>query len=169
MKSSVQTAEAPHGRQIFPATVVPGHQVASGNNGDPRFPGGTIRMQMPHFKNLGLDLSACFPGTINVSIAPCCYEVIAPRWTLKRVKWHPTEPEEDFSFFDVDVITGGGQRVTGWIYHPHPETKPEHFQQADVLELLLPHVEGLAYGTRLQLVTDVTQIRIATDDREIGH
>ena len=169
MKSSVPTAEAPPGCQTFPATVVPGHQVASGNNGDPRFPGGTIRMQMPHFKKLGLDLSAFFPGTINVSIAPGCYEVIAPRCTLKRVKWHPTEPEEDFSFFDVEMITGGGQRVTGWIYHPHPETKPEHFQQADVLELLLPHVEGLSYGIRLELITQLTQIRITTEEMESGH
>ncbi len=41
--------------------------------------------------------------------------------------------------------------VSGWIYLPHPDTKPGHFQKPDVLELLLPWTEGLEYGTRLEL------------------
>ena len=41
--------------------------------------------------------------------------------------------------------------MAGLIYFPHPATKPEHFQKPDVLELLLPWSEGLAYGTKIRL------------------
>src|SRR3954463_2473826 len=86
-----------------PATIVRGHRVASGQNGNPRFPGGTIRMQAPHFLARGLDISLFHPGTLNVSIAPYRFRVGKPRCTLPSVKWHPTEPAEDFSFFDATV------------------------------------------------------------------
>lgn len=137
--------------QTVTARVVPGHQVASGQNGNPRFPGGTLRMQDPHFKALGLDLDVYHTGTLNVSIAPSRYRVRRARHTFHDVKWHPTEPAEDFSFFDVRLILPDGGRVDGLIYFPHPDTKPEHFQQPDVLELLLPFVEGLNYGAELIL------------------
>lgn len=158
MKSSVETHAT--GWQTFAATIVPGHQVASGNNRDPRFPGGTIRMQLPHFRERGLDLSAFHAGTINVSIAPLTYQVLGAAKTLRDVRWHPTEPAEDFSFFDAEALTDSGPPVRGFIYYPHPETKPTHFQQPDVLELLLPFVEGLEYGTTLTLRTRESQILI---------
>jgi hypothetical protein len=41
----------------LPATIARGYQVASGANASPRFPGGTLRMQLPFFAALGLDLS----------------------------------------------------------------------------------------------------------------
>lgn len=144
---------------IIEARVVPGHRVASGWNGDPRFPGGTIRMQTPHFAKLGLDLGGFHPATINVSIAPRFYQIVAPRLTFRTVKWHPTEPAEDFSFFDVRVTVPGRDPVSGLIYQPHPETKPEHFQQPDVLELLLPFVDGVAYGDAIQLEVPAAQMR----------
>ena len=53
---------------LLSGKVIRGHGVASGQNGNPRFPGGTIRMQTPAFAARGLDLDAYFPGTINVSI-----------------------------------------------------------------------------------------------------
>lgn len=136
---------------MISATIVQGHRVASGLNGNPRFPGGTVRMQMPFFQALGLDLSGYYPGTLNVSIAPLSYRVVRPRHTFRAVKWHPTEPAEDFSFFDVTVHRESGEPVRGWVYYPHPDTKPEHFQKPDVLELLLPWTDGLSYGTSLHL------------------
>jgi hypothetical protein len=142
------------------ARVVRGHQVASGRNGDPRFPGGTVRMQIPHFRSLGLDLSPFFPGTLNLSIAPCRYRVLKPRLTFKAVKWHPTEPAEVFSFFDVRLLRDEGPPVEGLIYHPHPETKPEHFQQPDVLEFLFPFVDGLAVTSGLRLAIPRDQMLI---------
>ncbi|MDI1312522.1 hypothetical protein [Prosthecobacter sp.] len=136
---------------MIPATIVQGHRVASGLNGNPRFPGGTLRMQLPFFAALGLDLSAFYPGTLNVSIAPLSYRGVKPRHMFRALKWHPEDPAEDFSFFDVTVHREDAEPVRGLIYHPHPETKPVHFQKPDVLELLLPWTEGLGYGTKIRL------------------
>lgn len=144
--------------QIVPARVVPGHRVASGLNGNPRFPGGTLRMQVPHFLARGLDLSSLYPGTVNVSIAPFGYRVVKARHTFAKVKWHPIEPAEDFSFFDVRMVYPDDLSFEGFIYFPHPDTKPEHFQQPDVLELLLPFVGGLHYGADITLQIPATQM-----------
>ncbi len=137
--------------RLVPAVVVRGHRVASGLNGDPRFPGGTIRMQIPHFAALGLDLSAFHPATLNVSLAPLSWRARQPAHTFRAVRWHPTEPAEGFSFFHLRLHRDDGPPVKGWIYLPHPQTKPEHFQSPDVLELLLPWIDGLGYGARVRL------------------
>lgn len=150
----------------FGARVVKGHRVASGLNGNPRFPGGTLRMQMPYFQTLGLDLSAYYIGTVNVSIAPLQYRVLHPRYTFRAVKWHPVEPDEDFSFFDVRVIRDGDEPLSGLIYYPHPETKPEHFQQPDVLELLLPLMEGVHDGLMLNLAVPADQMDVGLQHNE---
>lgn len=133
------------------ATVVPGHRVASGLNGNPLFPGGTLRMQQPFFHALGLDLSGYYPGTLNISLAPLSYNIEQPRLTFHQVHWHPTEPAEDFSFFDVNAFLQDGRQIAGLIYYPHPSTKPTHFQQPDVLELLLPWTAELQYGDEIHL------------------
>ena len=143
---------------MIPATIVQGHRVASGLNGNPRFPGGTMRMQLPFFAALGLDLSSFYPGTLNVSIAPLSYRVVQPKFTFLRVEWHPTEPAEDFSFFDVVVHRDDAALISGLIYFPHPETKPEHFQSPDVLELLLPWTEGFKYGGKVQIEVPCEQM-----------
>jgi hypothetical protein len=119
-------------------------------------------MQEPYFKAMGLDLGAYHPGTLNVSIAPAVYHVRSPRLTFRQVKWHPTEPAEDFSFFDVRLVRPGSDAVSGLIYFPHPDTKPEHFQQPDVLELLMPFVESVGYGAELVL-------EIPEDQMVVGH
>jgi hypothetical protein len=146
------------------ARIVPGHQVASGKNGNPKFPGGTLHMQSAHFAALGLDLSGFYKGTINVAIAPLRYRVVRAPLTFRQVKWHASEPPEDFSFFDVCLLRPNSQPVVGKIYYPHPDTKPTHFQQPDVLELLLPYVQGLVYGEEVQLRVPAVQM-VFEDDR----
>ena len=123
-------------------------------------------MQIPHFLALGLDLRSFHLGTLNVSIAPLCYRVVKARHTFTNVKWHPTEPAEDFSFFDVRVIRPDESPIAGFIYFPHPDTKPEHFQQPDVLELLLPFVKGLHYGMELSLEIPTTQMVIESSTHQ---
>jgi len=146
--------------QIIPARIVPGHRVASGLNGNPRFPGGTLRMQTPHFMTRGFDIGNLYPGTVNVSIAPLGYRVVQARHTFTKVKWHPTEPAEDFSFFDVRVLRPNQMPVAGFIYFPHPDTKPAHFQKPEVLELLLPFMEDLYYGMEMNLEIPSAQMII---------
>jgi hypothetical protein len=145
----------------IPAIIKPGYQVASGANNNPRFPGGTLRMQAPFFAALGLDLSSYHLATLNLSIAPSRYEVVAPRLTFRNVKWHPTEPAEDFSFFDCRIMVPGreSEPVPALIYYPHPETKPEHLQPDDLLEVLAPFIEGLSYGMQILLEVPEEQMR----------
>ncbi|MCC9600786.1 hypothetical protein LOC67_09435 [Stieleria sp. JC731] len=121
-------------------------------------------MQLPFFKQRGLDLSAYFIGTVNVSIAPQIYQIVEPRLTFRDVKWHPIEPAEDFSFFDTRVNCGQGNSVSGLIYFPHPETKPEHFQSPDVLELLLPPVQSINYGDQLVVSVPNDQMRFIDEN-----
>lgn len=117
-------------------------------------------MQSPHFLARGFDLGFYHLGTVNVSLAPCRYRVATARHTFRNVKWHPMEPAEDFSFFDVRLLRPDGQAIAGSIYYPHPETKPEHFQPPDTLELLLPFVEDLSCGMELRLEIPTAQMVI---------
>jgi len=146
--------------QIITARLNQGHRVASGLNGNPYFPGGTLMMQQPHFLARGLDIGVFHRGTLNVSIAPLHYKVVQPRLTFRDVQWHPIDPKEDFSFFDFRLLRPGHEPLAGLIYYPHPDTKPKHFQAPDVLELLLPFVEGLRYGMELTLEIPAEQMLI---------
>ena len=154
------TINSPDGWQSLGGRIVRGYRVVSGMNGDPRFPGGTLRMQTPHFLARGLDLSAFHIGTVNVNIAPRRYRAVTARHTFRAVQWHPTEPAEDFSFFDFRLVRAGAASLAGLIYHPHPETQPEHFQPPDVLELLLPFIAGLDYGGDIRLEIPAAQMII---------
>ena len=62
----------------------------------------------------------------------------------------------------MQLTREGTAPVAGKIYYPHPDTKPEHFQQADVLELLLPYVEGLKYGDEVRLSIPAGQMILET-------
>ena len=149
------------GWQTVPAVIVPGYQVASGTGGNPRFPGGTLRMQAPHFAARGLDLTPFHVGTINVQISPRRYRVEQPRITLRGIRWHPTAAVEDFSFFDVQLLRPEGPALAGLIYYPRPETKPADFKIIPgVLELLLPFVPGLRYGDEVLLAVPAEQMVI---------
>ncbi|MFT5107872.1 MAG: hypothetical protein ACI9UA_003507 [Pseudoalteromonas tetraodonis] len=137
------------------ATVTRGHGVASGQGADPRFPAGTLRLQLPLFADGGLDVSGLHPGTINLDISPASYQIIHSKLTLTKVRWHPDCPAETFSFFDCQL-----EGHPALIYYPHPETKPEHFQSESVLEVLAPKLAGIHYGQTLRLTTDPHQLRI---------
>ena len=134
--------------------VVAGHGVASGRAGDPRFPDGTLGLQWPYFEELGLDLDGIFRGTVNVSVKPLTPRPINAMHTFRKVKWHPDCPAEDFSFFAIQIRVGVSDFKDGYIYWPHPETKPEHFQDPHVVEILAPRLEGVEVGMSAQLSYD---------------
>lgn len=141
-------------------TIIRGHGVASGQGGDARFPGGTIRLQRPAFAAQGLVLDSYFPGTINISIYPHQYVVKQAKHTFRQVKWADNAPPEDFSFFDCRVVLKTDQRINGLIYYPHPETKPEHFQSPDTLEVLTEFVDDLSYGIKVGLELNPEQLLV---------
>jgi hypothetical protein len=101
--------------------VKTGYGVASGQAQNPRFPQGTIEMQKPFFRDRGLDLSAYFAGSINLSIAPCKYEIKQAKYTFKQVKWSPNDPAEDFSFFDCQLSIESNRVFNALIYHPQSD------------------------------------------------
>ncbi|NEO84323.1 MAG: hypothetical protein F6J87_08720 [Spirulina sp. SIO3F2] len=144
----------------IPGIIKPGYQVASGRAADSPYPEGSVVMQMPFFKALGLDLSDCFGGTLNVDIAPQQFTLRQPDYTFRQVEWFSETPPEDFSFVQVR-LTVREQTVAGWIYYPHPETKPAHFQDRSTLEVVAPWVEGVRYGDGV--VLDVSGEAIALE------
>ncbi|MDX2242022.1 MAG: hypothetical protein NW224_15155 [Leptolyngbyaceae cyanobacterium bins.302] len=141
-------------------TVMQGYGVASGRAADPRYPQGTIQMQKPIFAKQGVNLEDYFAGTINVSIQPHQYSIKKSKHTLKNVRWTSGELTEDFSFCDCNLIFSDRPKLKGLIYYPHPETKPEHFQSPDVLEIITYYINGLNYGDRLILELNSAQIEI---------
>ncbi len=134
--------------------VVSGHGVASGAAADPRFPAGTLALQLPVFARLGLDLDGLYHGTLNVSVAPLVPRPQQALSTFRDVKWHPGCPAEDFSFFDIRIAAVEGEPVQAYIYWPHPETKPEHFQDPHVVEILAPRLDDIAEGLPVRFWVD---------------
>jgi hypothetical protein len=128
-----------------------GHGVASGTSPGSPYPTGSISMQAPFFKARGLDLSSCYFGTLNVSIAPARWKIVRPTFLFEKVKWTDLHPPETFSFVPCD-ITYRAVTVHGWLYYPHPETKAAHWQDASVMEIIAPRLEGLAYGEPIELL-----------------
>lgn len=144
----------------LPSVVVAGHGVASGRAKQDQFPGGAIRLQTPVFARLGVDLSSYHPATINVDVSPHRVEVTAPRRRLELVEWMVGYPAETFSFVDMEARVDGRQ-YPALLFYPHPETKPEHFQDPSVLEVLAPYIAGVAVG-------DAVEVRLAADQVEIS-
>lgn len=127
-----------------------GHQVASGRAADSPYPAGTIALQMPFFRALGLDLSPYFLGTLNVSIAPHRFKLLQPDYTFPQVQWIADFAPETFSFLSCKL-----QFQQTWydslVYYPHPETKINHFQDPSILEMIAPPIDGIGYGDTVTL------------------
>lgn len=140
--------------------IVRGHGVASGQAEDPRFPGGTIVLQQPHFENAGLDLSGFHSATLNISIDPKRFEPRRALKTIRNVTWLEECPPEDFSFFNCRITVEDQLPVEGLVYYPHPETKPEHFQSDSTIEVLAPFIEGIEYGMAVVLELKEEEIAI---------
>jgi hypothetical protein len=140
--------------------VVRGHGVASGRSDASPYPAGTIAMQAPVFRQAGLDLSDCWPGTVNLSFAPLDLRLKHPDHCFQQLHWTDLHPPETFSFWRVILITESGQRACGWIYLPHPETKQRHWQSFSTLEVLAPFLHGLAPNSRVEVVDDRSRIAL---------
>ena len=145
---------------LIDAQIIPGYRVASGQAGDSRFPNGTIMKQAPHFADRGLDISPYFSATINVNIAPFQFKILKPSYHFLKVNWSPHMPSEDFYFFDL-IATIGTQHK-GLVYMPDPNTKIDHVQASDTLELLLPKIEGIQYHRPITLRLNDDQLSLST-------
>ncbi len=139
--------------------VKPGYQVASGQSQNSPYEQGTLAMQLPLFKDLGLDLDRFYLGTINVSIAPYTYKLMQPKYTFAQVKWHQDYSAETFSFFPCKILHHDVD-YEGLVYYPHPETKIGHFQDNSILEIITTLIPNLNYGDRLILQVNPQEIKL---------
>jgi len=135
---------------VVAGTVVRGHGVASRAGEGSPYPAGTLEMQIPHFRRLGLNLDRYVPATLNISIVPRRFHLRNPRHTFRGVRWTSLHPPEDFSFSPCRVVFAGAT-YEGLVYHPHPETKARHFQDASTIEVLAAYIPGVTYGSRVEL------------------
>lgn len=136
-----------------------GHRVASGMADDSPYEKGTLEMQLPFFKALGLDISKFYLGTLNIDIAPHTFEVVKPQYTFRNVKWHWDYPTEDFSFSPCELIF---QDTTyeGLVYYPHPETKIGHFQDPSIIEAIALPLPNINYGDQIAIALNPSEIKI---------
>ena len=144
--------------QLISGSIVSGHGVASGCSNDPRFPEGTLSLQWPIFEDLGFNFIGYHRATINISVHPMKPVLVKSLCTFRNVKWHVDCGAEDFSFFKVELLVSGAKSVDGLIYWPHPETKPEHFQDPHVIEVVAPKVEGLSLKDKVSIKVNREQI-----------
>ena len=137
------------------AKLVEGHGVASGKTEDSRFPHGTIAMQMPYFKQRGLELNSFFKGSLNLDVSPYSFDLLEPDYSFSQIKWSQDFPAENFSFYSCSLVLPerGFESIShaGFIYRPHPSTKPGFHQNPNVLEVIAPFIPNLNYGDFLNL------------------
>jgi hypothetical protein len=137
-----------------------GHGVASGTSNESPYPDGTIRMQFPVFKALGLDLSGCYFGTLNLDFAPHEVSLSNPDLLFEKAEWTKLHPPETFSFWRVEIKATEDKVLRGWIYYPHPETKERHWQSPTTLELLAPRLSGVEPGCTISLRDEQRRIKL---------
>ncbi|MBT8206569.1 MAG: hypothetical protein KJO20_14465 [Eudoraea sp.] len=138
--------------------VIQGHAVASGKGKDARYPDGTLRLQAPFFLEGGLDINRFYTGTINLDVSPYTFEIRRPKYFFREIKWSPYIPPENFYFFDL-IAYYQKEVYEGLIYMPDPETKTDHHQHTQLLELLLPELQNLNYGDNLKIRVPNDQLR----------
>jgi hypothetical protein len=137
--------------------VVEGHRVASSPSKD--YPYGAIEKQKPIFKRLGLDLSPYYAATMNISIKPNTFELLAPEYIFQAVRWTDLHPPEDFSFSRCKVRYSQ-QDYEGIVYYPHPETKIRNFQDPSIVEVMAEYIPGISYGSHVELILNTVEVRV---------
>jgi hypothetical protein len=152
--------------QTWQGAVIAGHGVASGRSAGTLinpYPQGSIAMQAPFFKALGLDLSDCFSGTVNLSIQPHTWQLLQADQCFEAVCWTHLHPPETFSFVALQVQWQGAWHA-GWLYYPSPETKAAHFQNSSVMELMFPKLRDLQTGDVLSLRCKASALKLVLSD-----
>jgi len=155
-----------------PCRLGRGHGVASGRSAESPYPGGTIALQTPWFRERGVDLSPYYAGTLNLE-ARGSWSLREPEARIDDLRWTEHHPPETFSFWrcrlrlpvlqpdgtpDAGGLSGAG--IEALIYHPHPETKQAHHQPQSCLEVLAPWLGPLQPGCPVELGVDPRRCRL---------
>lgn len=137
--------------KLVQGQLVRGHQIASGRNPNSPYPAGSIALQIPFFKQRGLDLSDYYSATLNVSVAPKILQWRQPCHQFEQLDWIASIPSETFWFAPCDIVFADVS-YPGWIYYPHPDTKTQHFHDASLVEVICQQkISAIQYGDELSL------------------
>lgn len=139
--------------------VIEGYRVASGASSESPYSAGSITLQVPRFRERGLDLSGYFPATLNIRAACKALDLTNPRYTFRNVVWTDHHGPEDFSFSPCEVEYHDTV-YSGLIYYPHPSTKPGHQHPPNVVEVITKRIEGVEYGHVVTLYVDTSEVAI---------
>jgi len=143
--------------QIINGIVKRGHKIASGEADNSPYPKGSIEMQAPLFKKLGLELDRFYSATLNISINPSTFVMHKPEFTFRNVRWAPGFRPEDFSFSRCS-INYDDLWYEGVVYYPHPETKIGHFHDVSLLEIITKRIPRIKYGEQVQVKLNIDEI-----------
>lgn len=140
-------------------TLVKGHQIASGKNKNSPYPAGSIALQTPVFRKLGLEVGQYHSGTLNLSVEPNTFKILHPDHHFKKVNWFEGLQPETFSFIGCE-LKFNSVIYSALIYYPHPETKTQHFQPQNIIEILCPTIPNIIYGDPLELIYNPKKLEI---------
>jgi len=144
---------------IIKGKIVKGHGVASGISKNTPYPKGSLEMQFPFFKKMGLDLYHFYKGTINIDISPFLWKPLNPDYYLKQVNWTDQIPPESFMFFECKLIFDS-KTYPGIIYFPDPKTKVQHYQEENMIEVISSEIPNLEYGLGITIEIGDEKIEI---------
>ena len=136
-----------------------GHKVASGEAKDSPYPEGSITMQAPFLRQHGIELDGYHHATLNLSIEPHQFKMVAPEFSVHSLHWAKGFPAEDFSFSKCEVEVNN-TTYRGLIYYPHPETKIGHFHNTSLIEVITHFIPSLKYGDQILLKYNEAEINI---------
>jgi|SRR3989338_4309583 len=142
-----------------PGVVTPGYQNASGRNPhtQARYGAGTLELQFPIFKQMGLDLSACFAGTLNVRIVGT-FRLLGRERVFRNVRWFETREPETF-YFSACRLYFRGKVHAAWVYYPVKKPGVKNLGPS-TFEIVAEFIPGISYG-------DVVEIEVNLDEVEI--
>ncbi len=143
--------------------VVKGHGIASGISENNPYLKGSLEMQFPFFKKMGLDLYHFHLGTINIDISPFLWKPIRPDYYLKQVIWTNQIPPESFMFFECELLFES-KTYPGIIYFPDPKTKVQHFQKKEMIEVISIKIKEMEYGTEIDIIIPDNKIELLSLD-----
>ncbi len=140
--------------------VTQGFRIASGLNKDgvPGPYGITIKdsfvQQRPFFEAELPELKEVWTGTINVDISPRIHRMIGFTKEI-TCEWHP-RITETFGLVTGITLKRNNQEYPAIIYYPMPSEF--HEPRMNVIEILAPKIEGLAYGDKVELVLPTDKV-----------
>jgi len=145
--------------QSIGGLVCRGYQIASGKAPDSPYPGGSIALQIPIFKQLGLNLENFYPATLNLNISPYRFKITRADYEFNQVEWIDTIAGENFSFLACQIMWQE-RNYPGFVYYPHPETKPDHIHENNRVEIITEWIPDIRYGNRVTLIVDNSQVKL---------